>query len=62
MPYSHKPTLNDLLNDSDVDAALQQAWQDSNPDAPEVPRGQSGSIKREQGGFIYWNRQVESWK
>jgi hypothetical protein len=45
-----------LLQDANVDSALRQAWIESHPDAPEVPRGQSGSLKQEQGGFIYWNK------
>ena len=58
MRHASKPTLNELLQDAVVDAALRQAWQDSNPYAPDVPRGQPGSLKQEQGGFIYWNVQT----
>jgi len=32
--------------------ALVTAWTDSNPNAPDVPRGMPGSLKREQGGWI----------
>lgn len=56
MPYTTRPTLDDLLQDIGVDAALKRAWQESSPHAPDVPRGKPGSIKQEQGGFIYWNR------
>jgi hypothetical protein len=56
MPYTSRPTLDDLLRDVDVDIALKQAWQASNPNAPHVSRGQPGSLKQEQGGFIYWNK------
>jgi hypothetical protein len=32
--------------------ALVTAWTDSNPEAPDVPRGTPGSLKQEQGGWI----------
>lgn len=54
--YSARPSLDDLLADPVVDAALRQAWTDSLPFAPEVPFDQPGSMKREQGGRIVWNR------
>lgn len=53
--YRTRPTLKNLLGDPLVNAELWQAWYESNPHALEVPRGQGGSLKREQGGFIYWN-------
>lgn len=56
MRYAHPPTLDDLLRDAEVDAALKQAWHESNPHASGVTRGLPGSLKQEQGGFIYWNR------
>src|SRR5437879_1948571 len=56
--YSKRPTLSDLLQDVEEDAALIQAWQESNPYAPDVLIDKPGSIKREQGGFIYWNRKT----
>ena len=46
------PLLQMALKDSGVSSSLSQAWQDSNPDAPSVLRGHSGSLKLEQGGWI----------
>lgn len=54
--YKTKPNLSDLLSDPKVDAELREAWYESNPHAAEVPSGQAGSKKKEQGGFIYWNK------
>ncbi|MEE4378435.1 MAG: hypothetical protein V2J55_13140 [Candidatus Competibacteraceae bacterium] len=54
--YKTKPTLDDLLKDPLVDAELQKAWKESNPNAPEVKKGQPGSKKKEQGGGIFWNK------
>jgi hypothetical protein len=55
-PPAGTPTLDQALADSHVQAELQRAWNDSNPNAPEVPRGQPGSQKHEQIGWIVWNR------
>jgi hypothetical protein len=54
--YTTRPTLEQMANDPNVEAALRQAWADSKPNAPEVPIGQSGSLKQEQGGWIFWNK------
>lgn len=54
--YPNKPTLADLLSDPTVDSELKKAWRESNPNAPDVPKGQPGSTKMEQGGGIYWNK------
>ena len=40
------------LCDNGVKSALNQAWEESNPNAPLVPYGQLGSLKLEQGGWI----------
>lgn len=56
--YNHAPTLAEINNDPSVSAALQKAWTESNPNAPEVPRGKPGSIKVEQGGWIIWNKRT----
>ena len=40
------------MNDPTVQQGFNQAWQQSNPDAPFVPQGQPGSQKQEQGGWI----------
>jgi hypothetical protein len=56
--YQAKPDLNQLLQDPLVNAELRQAWYESRPHAPEVGRGNPGSRKHEQGGFIYWNRRT----
>ncbi len=54
--YQQAPTAGDLLTDPVVDHALKQAWNDSRPSAPEVPRGATGSIKQQQGGWLVWDR------
>ena len=54
--YKSRPTVPDLTSDPLVDAELKRAWAESNPGAPEVPSGQAGSIKQEQGGWIVWNK------
>lgn len=57
-----KPTLGDLLNDPVVDAELKRAWNESNPNAPEVRQGNPGSTKKEQGGWIVWNKKTGALK
>jgi len=54
--YKTKPSLDDILKDPHVDSELKKAWKESNPDAPEVRAGQPGSTKKEQGGWIIWNK------
>lgn len=56
--YKARPTLDDMLKDPTVDAALKKAWQESNSDAKDVPLGQPGSTKQEQGGWIVWNKET----
>jgi hypothetical protein len=56
--YAAKPTPTDLLDDPLVSAALRQASYESNPHALEVSWGQQGSRKREQGGWIVWNKRT----
>ena len=41
-----------------MQAELRRAFEESNPNAPEVPSGQPGSQKQEQGGWIVLNRQT----
>lgn len=45
-----------FMSDPDVVQELNRAWVESNPNAPSVPRGQPGSSKVEQGGWIRQNR------
>lgn len=54
--YKQKPTVAELSRDPLVDSELKKAWIDSNPNAPEVPKGQPGSLKKEQGGWIVWKK------
>jgi hypothetical protein len=54
-PAPARPPLATIMADGTVSAALVQAWNDSNPNAPEVPSGTPGSTKVEQGGWIIWN-------
>jgi hypothetical protein len=56
--YSARPTVSELLGDPFVDAEIRQAWYESNPHAREVPTGQPGSNKREQGGWLVWNKRT----
>jgi hypothetical protein len=56
--YTTRPNLTELLRDVLVRVELRRAWYESNPHAADVPRGQPGSRKKEQGGFIYWNRET----
>lgn len=46
----------DFATDPDVVSELNRAWTESNPHAPDVPRGSPGSLKREQGGWVRINR------
>jgi len=54
--YRKKPGLDQVTNDPYVDAELEKAWNDSNPNDPEVRRGLPGSTKKEQGGWVVWNK------
>ena len=56
--YKTKPTLDDLLKDPFVDGELKRAWNESDPNGPEVKKGDPGSTKHEQGGGIYWNKKT----
>src|SRR5207237_645242 len=56
--YRTKPNLNALVSDPLVRAELRRAWYESNPGAPEVRYDASGSIKREQGGWIVRRKQT----
>lgn len=56
LTYDRTPTLQQLLDDPFIQQQLDLAWSDSNPNAPDVPRGQPGSPKQEQGGWIVWNK------
>jgi RHS repeat-associated protein len=44
--------VKNALNDPYVAAAMERAWSESNPDAPNVRNGQPGSLKKEQGGWV----------
>jgi len=54
--YATPPTLADITSDPYVDAELKRAFEDSNPNAPDVPNGSPGSQKHEQGGWVVWNK------
>lgn len=54
--YDHPPTLAEILDDPFVIEELERAFQESNPNAPNVPNGSPGSQKHEQGGWIVWNK------
>ena len=54
-PTSSPQKLPDYMSDPKVRAAIEQAWDDSNPYSPSVPNGQLGSLKQEQGGWIVKN-------
>lgn len=56
--YATRPTLDQIMSDPYVDGELKRAWDESNPNAPEVPAGQPGSTKQEQGGWVVWNKQT----
>jgi RHS repeat-associated protein len=52
-PLGHPDAnLPDAARDPAVRTAMNQAWEDSNPYAPNVPYGQPGSQKMEQGGWV----------
>ncbi len=57
--YTSKPNLTDLFGDPHVIAELLRAWYESNPHAPEVFSEQPGSRKREQGGWIVWQKRLQ---
>ncbi|BBM03575.1 hypothetical protein GL2_36490 [Microbulbifer sp. GL-2] len=44
-----------FMTDSTVISELNRAWVESNPNAPDVPRGTPGSPKKEQGGWVVQN-------
>jgi hypothetical protein len=50
-----RPSLATIMADATVTAELNRAWNESNPNAPEVPSGTPGSTKMEQGGWIIWD-------
>ena len=56
--YATKPTLAQVISDPHVDAELKRAWNDSNPNVPDVKRGKPGSTKKEQGGWVVWNKKT----
>ncbi|MBX9947169.1 MAG: hypothetical protein K2Y40_24055 [Reyranella sp.] len=50
-----EPASATLIGDADVQREIERAWQESNPNAREVPSGDPGSTKVEQGGWIIYN-------
>ncbi|XVM85102.1 RHS domain-containing protein [Stenotrophomonas indicatrix] len=52
--YGREPRASDpqWTRDPKVRGQMEDAWNDSNPFAPAVRRGESGSLKRENGGWI----------
>ncbi|GAB2313674.1 RHS repeat domain-containing protein [Stenotrophomonas geniculata] len=52
--YGREPRASDpeWTRDPKVKGQMESAWNDSNPFAPAVRRGESGSLKRENGGWI----------
>lgn len=57
-PARQPPTVAEILADGTVQADINAAWLASNPNAPEVQRGQPGSTKMEHNGWILWNPQT----
>ena len=49
------PDVNTVMTDSTVRAAIEDAWNDSNPNAPEVPPNPPPGIKQEQGGWVIYD-------
>jgi uncharacterized Zn-binding protein involved in type VI secretion len=58
LTYPTKPSLASVLSDPSVKSELLRAWNESNPNAPDVMRGSPGSFKQEQGGWIVWNKKT----
>jgi hypothetical protein len=56
--YKADPTVADLVADPLVDYHLKKAFTESNPNAPDVPAGTAGSLKKEQGGWVVWNKKT----
>lgn len=56
------PDVNTVMADPNVQAAIEQAWNDSNPNAPDVPPNPPPSIKQEQGGWIIYNCYNETYQ
>jgi hypothetical protein len=54
--YATPPTVPQILADTVMAAQLQRAWNDSSPNAPDVPIGSPGSLKHEQGGWFLWRK------
>jgi len=54
--------VEEIRDDPTVQAEIEDAWEDSNPDAPAVARGQPGSTKQEQGGWIIWDSDADSYR
>ena len=52
--YGREPRSTDpsWTKDPKLRSQMEDAWRDSNPDAPPVRRGQGGSLKRENGGWV----------
>ncbi|MGY6086744.1 RHS repeat domain-containing protein [Stenotrophomonas sp. SM006] len=52
--YGREPRASDpeWTRDPKVKGKMESAWNDSNPFAPAVRRGESGSLKRENGGWV----------
>lgn len=50
-----EPASGTIIANTDVQREVERAWQESKPNAPEVPAGQPGSTKVEQGGWIIYN-------
>ncbi|MBI1878873.1 MAG: DUF4157 domain-containing protein [Chloroflexi bacterium] len=56
------PDVATVMADGTVKAAIEKAWTDSKPNAPDVPMGDPGSQKKEQGGWIIWNSDTKSYR
>ncbi len=54
-PAPGQPVAPAWASNPTVRAAMEKAWNDSNPNAPEVKRGVPGSLKKENGGWVVKN-------
>ena len=59
---TNPPPIGSIAADPTVSAEIERAWNESNPNAPDVPRGSPGSLKHEQGGWIIWNCKTNAYR
>jgi hypothetical protein len=58
--FDAPPDIYRIIKKVNVQLCLYTAWIDSNPNAPNVPAGQPGSLKKEQGGWIIWDQDLKT--